>query len=528
MTHPRRGPHRRPLLRAIATALQVGLPLAQQIDRAQPENDVTNRVVHYAVDGVRHRAGVMLDAGWRWLNRNGQTCQATEGKASLESCSLKGLDDAAYRKGYGIHVGAPSGSSLTLRFAAIDSYAWQPNYGSRVYLTDMDTRGGAGYVLFKPMGGEISFTVDLSRVPAGMNAAVYLVSMDKLGNLNASYGNGERNGAGWKRGLGYCDAQCPRNLKFVQGAGWNDGQLMSCCPEMDLFEANRLAAAFTAHPCASDRRSVHTCTPTEGDCGASSYCDTAGADMNTFRRFGPSQALYEVIDPHEPFKVRTRFATDGTGSLELIEQIFEQGSTSFSANITDESMAAQKALFGEENDFARIGGLAQMGKALERGMVMALALWSDPGGNMNWLDSCLSDAYDCAGSSPASPKVFEDAPPGTWRGPVDAFPDMASSFASETVELSYPGIPEDWRSQAPFECSQAGGRWDCSSVEYQLVVSDISVLSRPPEPTEPPVRPAPAPAPAAPTPAIPSPASGWRPWWLLWTCGLGLFFASQG
>jgi cellulose 1,4-beta-cellobiosidase len=50
-----------------------------------------------------------------------------------------------------------------------------------------------------------------------MNAAIYLVSMDPLGNLGAMYEDGNTNQAGWTRGTGYCDAQCPTDLNFVQG-----------------------------------------------------------------------------------------------------------------------------------------------------------------------------------------------------------------------------------------------------------------------------------------------------------------------
>ena len=42
---------------------------------------------------------------------------------------------------------------------------------------------------------------------------------DTLGNLGAEYDDGETNEAGWMRGVGYCDAQCPTDLNFVQGSG---------------------------------------------------------------------------------------------------------------------------------------------------------------------------------------------------------------------------------------------------------------------------------------------------------------------
>ena len=68
--------------------------------------------------------------------------------------------------------------------------------------------------------------------------------------------------AGASYGTGYCDAQCPHDLKFVNGEAncdeWagsdNDvnaghGHYGSCCVEMDIWEANSQATAYTPHPC---------------------------------------------------------------------------------------------------------------------------------------------------------------------------------------------------------------------------------------------------------------------------------------
>ena len=67
------------------------------------------------------------------------------------------------------------------------------------------------------------FTVDLSKVPAGTNAAIYFVAMDQYGWQGATYSDGNVNQAGWTRGLGYCDAQCPTDVKWAQDWGWNMG-----------------------------------------------------------------------------------------------------------------------------------------------------------------------------------------------------------------------------------------------------------------------------------------------------------------
>lgn len=47
----------------------------------------------------------------------------------------------------------------------------------------------------------------------GLNGALYFVSMDKDGGM----GKYSTNKAGAKYGTGYCDGQCPRDLKFING-----------------------------------------------------------------------------------------------------------------------------------------------------------------------------------------------------------------------------------------------------------------------------------------------------------------------
>ena len=68
--------------------------------------------------------------------------------------------------------------------------------------------------------------------------------MDEDGGASKYPGNK----AGAKYGTGYCDAQCPRDLKFINGeanvADWKEssndanagvGKYGSCCTEMDIW-----------------------------------------------------------------------------------------------------------------------------------------------------------------------------------------------------------------------------------------------------------------------------------------------------
>lgn len=109
-----------------------------------------------------------------------------------------------------------------------------------MYLMASDTK----YQMFTLLGNEFTFDVDVSKLGCGLNGALYFVSMDEDGGM-AKYST---NKAGAKYGTGYCDAQCPRDLKFINGeansASWNPstndpnagaGGYGSCCSEMDIW-----------------------------------------------------------------------------------------------------------------------------------------------------------------------------------------------------------------------------------------------------------------------------------------------------
>jgi cellulose 1,4-beta-cellobiosidase len=102
----------------------------------------------------------------------------------------------------------------------------------------------------------------------------------------------------------------------------------SCCAEMDVFEGNKAAAAFTAHPCSSSGQS--RCQ--EPDCGhvdgVTGECDGNGCDYNPYRMgnrlyYGPGL----TINTSAKFTVITQFITgDGTdtGTLSEIRRIYMQ------------------------------------------------------------------------------------------------------------------------------------------------------------------------------------------------------------
>ena len=60
-------------------------------------------------------------------------------------------------------------------------------------------------------------TADMFYMPCGLNGAVYFVEMDADGGEARAAASGGSNQAGAKYGTGYCDAQCPHDMKFMEG-----------------------------------------------------------------------------------------------------------------------------------------------------------------------------------------------------------------------------------------------------------------------------------------------------------------------
>ena len=128
------------------------------------------------------------------------TSICTSATSCAQNCALDGAD---YTGTYGITA---TGSSLKLNFVTSGA---NKNVGSRVYLMESDT----SYHMFKLLNQEFTFDVDMSKLPCGLNGALYFVEMDKDGGS----GRFPTNKAGSKCGTGYCDTQCPHDIKFING-----------------------------------------------------------------------------------------------------------------------------------------------------------------------------------------------------------------------------------------------------------------------------------------------------------------------
>merc|ERR1711959_733607 len=174
--------------------------------------------------------------------------------------------------------------------------------------------------------------------------------------------------------------------------------------EMDIWEADSISTAYTAHSCSSDGH-----TRCEGDdCGNDAHgrfkgvCDKNGCDIQTYR-LGNKEFYGEgkTLDSSQKMTVVTQFITDdGTdsGALKEIRRHYVQngkkietpelnvGSKPFNS-ISDEFCAAEVGLFKDKTNFLQKGGLSAMDAAMEKGMVLVLSLWDDHAANMLWLDS---------------------------------------------------------------------------------------------------------------------------------------------
>jgi len=392
------------------------------------------------------QASVVLDSNWRWTHMNGVATNCFTGNnwnmticpdpiTCATTCAIEGV---SYQETYGITT---NGDSLRLNFVTKGQY--DTNVGSRVYLMADQLH----YQKFNLLGNEFTFDVDVSQLPCGLNGALYFVEMAADGGLSQF----PYNKAGAQYGTGYCDAQCPQDLKWIDGVanviGWNpsgkdpnggSGEFGNCCHELDIWEANSIDTAVTAHVCRTTGQVKCNGTTGCGDIGPNRYvgqCDRDGCDYNTYRLgnqtfYGPSNS---VIDTNQIVTVTTQFITDNSGQnlAEIRRSYIQNGKVIKQArstypvlskydSITQQFCDSEKALFQDSNRFKQLGGLTEMGKSMKNGMVLVMSLWDDYAEHMLWLDSSY-------------PTNRNPSSPGVSRGPCST-----SSGDPQYLQSTYP------------------------------------------------------------------------------------------
>lgn len=403
---------------AILTTLIAVSTRAQQIGKQTKEVGPKFTVQKCSnSNGCDPEPGILtMDSNWRWTHKVGtytpncfdgkwNTTLCPDPKTCTKNCAVDGIDN--YKATYGVTPVEDNG--IRLNFVTKGQYG--SNVGSRTYLLD-----GKKYKQFSLLNQEFTFDVDMTTLKCGLNGALYFVEMPEDGGS----GKYPTNKAGAAYGTGYCDGQCPHDIKWINGEanlpqdGEDSGHYGTCCSEMDIWEANTLAAAYTPHPAKGTGR-----VRCEGDV-CDSTTDKAGCDFNSYRMgntsfLGPNM----VVDTSKPFTIVTQFITDtGTndGDLQEIKRFYVQdgkviinsqsnipGGVQFNS-LTDTNCAAQKSVFEDKNTFKDMGGMKAMGEAMKRGMTLVMSLWDDHAVYMLWLDS-------------AFPTDATPTDPGITRGP---------------------------------------------------------------------------------------------------------------
>ena len=118
------------------------------------------------------------------------------------TCAKNCLVEGFSLKDYAAHGVTTSGSSLHMH-QLVDGVSVSP----RLYLLQ---ENGVDYEYLQLTGNELSFDTDSSKLPCGMNGALYLTEMSKTG------GRSHLNPGGATYGTGYCDAQCYSD-PFING-----------------------------------------------------------------------------------------------------------------------------------------------------------------------------------------------------------------------------------------------------------------------------------------------------------------------
>lgn len=193
-----------PVMSTLVSSLLLGLAAAQTVSRKTPE--VHPKLTTWKCTkkgGCREqKSALVLDSASHPIYQKNDPTKGCGNWGSApdpevcpdqETCQKNCLMDGISNYGdYGVFT---KGSEMTLTMKGKDGNIATP----RVYLL---APGEQKYEILKLTGQEFTFDVDVSKLPCGMNGALYLSEMEANG------GKSKLNKAGAYYGTGYCDAQC--------------------------------------------------------------------------------------------------------------------------------------------------------------------------------------------------------------------------------------------------------------------------------------------------------------------------------
>ncbi|KAL2816289.1 concanavalin A-like lectin/glucanase domain-containing protein [Aspergillus granulosus] len=408
------------MVRTLVAVALAALPLisAQQIGTPERRPLLDTWKCTTARGCIKQKTSVVLDAATHPIHQIGSDTPCAVGgtldpdlcpdkETCASNCVIDGIPD------YSAHGVTTRGGRLTLK-----QYLRDPATGSltsvspRVYLVDEGGRKPKGrkaakdYEMLHLLNQEFTFDVDVSGLPCGMNGALYLSEMEPEGGRSQSL-----NPAGASYGTGYCDAQCYVH-PWINGEANIDGN-GACCNEMDIWEGNSRATGFTPHGCHYPGGGLWECT-TDEECNGptgenDSICDKWGCGFNPYalgnrgfygrgREFG--------VDTTRGFSVVTQFITHDnttTGTLVEIRRLYIQDGKVISNAVVQGGRNSLTDALCETTAswFAGFDGMDGMGRALERGMVLAMSIWNDAGGYMQWLDGGNSGPCNTTEGAPS-------------------------------------------------------------------------------------------------------------------------------
>ncbi|PGH03602.1 hypothetical protein AJ79_07331 [Helicocarpus griseus UAMH5409] len=298
---------------------------------------------------------------------NSTVCPDVE--TCAQNCVIEGISD------YSVAGVSTEGSDLHLRMLNDKGDVLTP----RVYLL---AENEEEYEMLQLTGKEFTFDVDVSKLPCGMNGALYLSEMPKDGAKS------ELAPGGAAYGMGYCDAQCYAT-PFINGLG-NINGAGACCNEMDIWEANARATHLAPHPCSVE--GIYLCEGAE--CEFDGVCDKNGCGLNPYKTGNHDfYGLGLTVDTSRPFTVVTQFPEEN-GLLKSMHRLYIQDGKIIENAVSklpdvpeinylnDEFCAAN----GGTERYMDLGATEGMGQAMTRGMVLAMSIWWDEGNFMQWMD----------------------------------------------------------------------------------------------------------------------------------------------
>lgn len=188
---------------AFALSALVGLAAAQGLSTTTPEvrPKLTTWKCTKAGGCKAQQSAIVLDSASHWIHQKNDTTKGCGNWGSgpdatacpdeatcAQNCIMEGINNYA---DYGLST---KGGALTMNLFGKSGVS-----SPRVYLLAPDEKK---YEMIKLTGQEFSFDVDVSKLPCGMNGALYMSEMEANG------GQSELNKGGAAYGTGYCDAQC--------------------------------------------------------------------------------------------------------------------------------------------------------------------------------------------------------------------------------------------------------------------------------------------------------------------------------